>query len=187
MFNQITLHFPLQTLCIKEINWFKLMDHNLAGIADNMRSDVSKVLEAAGVPKETRDSIDATLSRVVNFLMIIDMTKNTFKDLGHLINDLNKKTVKTVDGLKVEKENEIDLDGDIEYGDDALDMDSEKIEEDILNKNVNDLADKSEIEEAELKAEERLKYNEEEIEEETENEEVEPIEREPIYEFVPRV
>ncbi|XP_058796383.1 uncharacterized protein LOC131667155 isoform X2 [Phymastichus coffea] len=93
--------------CAKEIQWFRLMDQNLTKIAVNIKKDVLNALDAIGVPKDMKDHLDETLSRIVNFLFIIDMSKNIFKDMYTLFGEA---TVSARDGIALEHVYQINTD-----------------------------------------------------------------------------
>ncbi|XP_058796291.1 uncharacterized protein LOC131667104 [Phymastichus coffea] len=145
--------------CAKEIQWFRLMDQNLTKMATNIKTNVLHVLDTVGVSKETRDKFDQNLSRIVNFLFIIDIAKNLLLDVNSLA---TRALVKTVQGIPLQKSNPLETND--QPVEEAKEIDEEyrevleDTEEDrMLNDDVANLEDDTRIH----AAEERIKMEEE--------------------------
>ncbi|XP_058796292.1 uncharacterized protein LOC131667105 [Phymastichus coffea] len=144
--------------CQKEINWFKVLDQNLTRMGTNIKTDVLNVLDVLGVSKETRDSLDETLGRIVNFLFIIDMSKNIFKDVRSLFDEVR---VVTEAGISLEKIYKVNPDGEVIEKAKEIDENYREVFESkneiMLNNEINELADEERI----TKAKSRVADNEE--------------------------
>lgn len=145
--------------------------YNLTKISIHVKSDVPIILNQLGVPKSTVDNFDKYLSRVVNFLFLIHLSMNLYKDTKPLL----KKVFKLTDD-KVELEKEYTLKSDklepVKYEfrqaadyQEEFKGDNNKMENEI-EQNFKELEDNTKVDAAEESAKEELQEEFEESENE---------------------
>lgn len=183
-------YLMLQISCGKQLDWQKLLNHNLTGVAKNMKSDILNIADRLGVPENIKDDLDKTLGRVVNFLFIIDMTKNTFKDMGSLVKTAYDKTDEYISKKRAKrakakaeaeaKKEEEKVENAEDYDEKLLDENAE-LENDLTHV-VDDLGNHDEIIDAEMRAEERIREQQMEMRQEETNEIEEGYEAEHFFE-----
>lgn len=132
---------------------YTLLNTNLTSIASDLKSNVLNLLDHVGVSKDVKNNFDKTLSRLVNFLFIIDLSKNLYKDVASLVRrswKAAKDRIALEEEWKINSNNKLEPAQDVvpDYDDNAFEVEDNDLEK-IIKENYYHLENDEDVKAAE--------------------------------------